>query len=122
MTTTSQPAVVVCRPSQFPLRRILRCPTCKQRRRFSGHDAAWYGATWTCCHCGDSFADGHRLQRPARRGWRTDAATKAKRVWDEAGRYTHDDWRHWLREQLGDDPAPAVSGSGAGRAQDGGRS
>lgn len=94
---------VICRPEEFPLRRILHCPTCKQRRRFGIRDAAWYGPRATCCHCGDTFGDGERLPRPCRRGWRTEAAAAAKQVWQDAGAYTPADWRRWLRNQLGPD-------------------
>jgi hypothetical protein len=92
--------VNVCRPDTFPVRRILRCPTCKQRRRFSGLDAAWYGVTWTCCACGDSFADGERLLRPSRARWRIESAAKAKAVWVEAGRFTDAQRRQWIHEQI----------------------
>lgn len=93
-------AGAICAPDTFPVRRIAHCPTCKRRRRFSGLDAAWYGARWTCCGCGDSFGDGERLTRPMRRAWRKDAIAKAKRVWDEAGRVTRADRRAWIRAQF----------------------
>ncbi len=64
-------AVNVCGGGGFPLRRIAACPTCKQRRRFAGLDSGpYYGVAWTCCACGDSWADGERLERPFLRGWR----------------------------------------------------
>lgn len=94
--------VVICRARQFPLRRILACPTCKQRRRFAVLDEAWYGPTVTCCHCGDSWSDGELSPRPARRGWRAEAAAKAKETWIEAGQYTKDDHKRWLREEYGE--------------------
>lgn len=92
---------IVCRPPQFPLRRILHCPTCKTRRRFAGLDAPWYGPTWTCCTCGDSWSDGERLMRSNRRGWRAEEAAKAKRTWTEAGQYSLADHHQWLRRHLG---------------------
>jgi hypothetical protein len=100
--------VIVCRPDTFPLRRIFRCRTCKRRRRFAGLDAAWYGTTWTCCGCGDSWTDGERHPRPFRRGWRAEAKRRAKATWEEAGRYTRDDWRRWLKAEIsGDDEEPS---------------
>jgi hypothetical protein len=30
----------------------------------------WYGSEWTCAGCGDSWADGERLERPFAPGWR----------------------------------------------------
>jgi hypothetical protein len=90
----------ICSPPKFPLRRIMRCPTCAQRRRFAGYDQAWYGPTWTCCGCGDSWGDGERLERPFRRGWRPDAIQRAKRIWDGAGAFTRRDWHAWLIEQI----------------------
>ena len=93
--------LVICRPELFPLRRITHCSTCNRRRRFAGLDAPWYGVTWTCCGCGDSWADGERLQRPFRRGWRAEAKKHAKAVWAEAAGRTADERRQWIREQLG---------------------
>ena len=63
------------------VRAVVRCPTCKTRRRFAGWFQEWYGITWTCCACGDSFADGYRLLRSNARGWRRKAAADAKALW-----------------------------------------
>lgn len=93
--------IVICRAPTFPIRRILNCPTCKQRRRFAGRDTAWYGPTVTCCGCGDSWSDGERHVRPFRRGWRAEAIAAAKELWAEAGEYTRADHEKWLKEQLG---------------------
>lgn len=92
------PAVVICVPDQFPLRRVTRCPTCDRRRRFAGLDAPWYGTTWTCCGCGDAWCDGERLPRPFRRAWRPAAVAAARDLWDR-GR-PRAEWRVWLREQI----------------------
>lgn len=92
---------IVCSPSSFPLRRILPCPTCKQRRRFAIRDAAWYGPTSTCCACGDSWSDGERHPRPFRRGWRVEAIERAKRTWTEAGAFTREQHRAWLDDAIG---------------------
>lgn len=96
---------VICRPPVFLRRRIMFCPVCKHRRRFAVREALWYGPTATCCGCGDSFGDGERLLRPARRGWRKEAVAKAKRTWDAAGPFDRAAWELWFREQLGE---PAV--------------
>lgn len=94
---------VICRPSTFPLRRIVHCPTCKRRRRFAGRDAPWYGPTWTCCGCGDSWHDGERLPRPFKRAWRAEAKARAKQTWTDATGLTRDDHWNWLREEMSND-------------------
>jgi hypothetical protein len=73
---------------------------CKHRRRFAGLDAPWYGATWTCCGCGDSWTDGERHVRPFRRGWRKDAIAHARSIWDSAAGLTKRDHAEWLRDEL----------------------
>ena len=93
--------VIICRPSGFPIRRILHCPTCKRRRRFAGRDYVWYGPSITCCGCGDSWSDGERHDRPARRGWRTIEIAAAKDLWNEAGAYTKADHEQWLKQEMG---------------------
>lgn len=62
-------------------RRIVYCPTCDRNRRFVTMHQHWYGTTWTCCACGDSWADGERLTRPFSPGWRQKAAVAAKKRW-----------------------------------------
>jgi len=77
--------VMVCAPTaQRTQRRILNCPTCKQRRRFICTLYEWYGWLVTCCACGDSWEDGERLPRPFARGWREQAKAKAKAAWKAA--------------------------------------
>jgi transposase-like protein len=76
--------VHICRPKNCLARRILRCPTCKTRRRFVQALFVWYDSIFTCCGCGDQFSEGYRMQRPARRGWRDDAVRRAKQEWAEA--------------------------------------
>lgn len=66
------------------IRRVGTCPCCKDRRRIVGFFQEWYGTTWTCCGCGDSWADGEILPRPFCRGWRGQAIAKAKVRWREA--------------------------------------
>ena len=77
-------AVHICRPAVVTTRKVLRCPTCKQRRRFVVRSYVWYPTDATCTACGDTWAEGERLQRPARRGWRVEASAAAKRDWEQA--------------------------------------
>lgn len=93
--------VIVCAPPTFPLRRIAHCPTCKRRRRFAGLDAPWYGVTWACCGCGDSWTDGEMHPRPFKPRWRAQAIARARQVWQDAGTHTKADRRAWLDEQIG---------------------
>ncbi|MDH6610254.1 hypothetical protein M2164_005889 [Streptomyces sp. SAI-208] len=88
---------IICRPPSFPIRRILDCPTEGRRRRMAGRDhGPYYGPTLTCLGCGDSWSCGERLERPFRRAWRRDEIFKAKQAWDEAGRFTADEYADWL--------------------------
>lgn len=97
--------VIVCRAAQFPMRRILPCPTCKTRRRMLAQDEVWYGTTLTCCHCGDRWQDGELYPRPQQRGWRKEAAAKATTGWLAAGVYDRAEHEAWYRQQLGYDEA-----------------
>lgn len=90
---------VICRPSQFLRRKMIHCPICKQLRRMAVVEALWYGATVTCCGCGDSWTDGEMHERPFKRGWRNEAIAKAKRDWDAAGPYDQAAHDAWFREQ-----------------------
>ena len=56
------------------------CPTCQRPRRMLGEHAEWYGTTWTCCGCGDSWQDGERLERPFAQGWRRRSVERARAV------------------------------------------
>lgn len=99
--TAVPPGVIVCRPPSFPIRHILNCPTCKQRRRMAGRDGGpWYGPTLTCLGCGDSWTCGEMHERPFQRAWRTKAIAAARRAWEEAGRYSRADHKQWLAEEL----------------------
>jgi hypothetical protein len=91
----------LCRPDEFLFRRVMFCPTEQRRRRHSGRDAAWYGTTWTCCGCGDSWTEGERHPRPFQRGWRTKAITAARQTWEAAAAFNPADYSAWMREQLG---------------------
>lgn len=96
--------VIVCRARQYNIRRIFRCPTCKTRRRMLFQDEVWYGTTTTCCHCGDSWQDGELYPRPAKRGWRKEAAAKATAEWLAAGPYDRAAHHTWLRDEMGVTP------------------
>lgn len=65
----------------WTFRRIVHCPTCQKRRRWVGWAQEWYSTIWTCCGCGDSFGDGERMERPFKRGWRSEAIKRAKADW-----------------------------------------
>jgi hypothetical protein len=93
--------LVICRSSDFLMRRILNCPICKRRRRMSVRDALWYGATVTCCGCGDSWTDGELHPRPFKRGWRKTAVAQAKAEWDAAGPFDRAEYDRWFEEQHG---------------------
>lgn len=93
--------VVVCRPPNFPIRRILTCPTCKCRRRMAGRDGGpYYGPTLTCLGCGDSWTCGEMHERPFQRAWRTKAIASAKRAWEEAGHHSRAEHTAWLAAEL----------------------
>ena len=53
------------------------CPTCERPRRMLGEFAEWYGTTWTCAGCGDSWQDGERGERPFAPGWRKRSIERA---------------------------------------------
>ena len=75
-------------PARYTYRKMLRCFNCEQVRRCVVTQAGvWYSATATCCHCGDSWADGEALERPFARGWRKKAVAKARKQWDESAAY-----------------------------------
>lgn len=65
----------------FERRRIAFCSTENKRRRFYTRSQAWYGTTWTCLSCGDSWQDGERGYRPFMRGWRVKAIARARERW-----------------------------------------
>lgn len=90
-------AVHVYAPTTHWGRGIVHCPTCDRRRRFVVFFQAWYGGTWTCCGCGDSFADGQRLPRPFKRGWRAESIRSARRRWSTSG-----PWRDAARRSAED--------------------
>lgn len=76
--------VHVCRPATVTFRRVRHCPTCERPRRMVAVVAVWYGSLVTCCTCGDTWGDGHRLPRPFARGWRARESAEARRRWAAA--------------------------------------
>lgn len=58
-------------PKGEVVRRVLRCPSCKRRRRFVVVLYGWYGAMTTCCGCGEQWNDGYRAprSRAKRQAW-----------------------------------------------------
>jgi hypothetical protein len=92
--------IYACGSSGIALRTIRHCPTCKQRRRFTGRDEAWYGITITCCSCGDTWSSGELLTRPFRRGWRPEAAAKARKAWPTAVRVGSPEHRQFIRAEI----------------------
>jgi hypothetical protein len=73
--------IVVCSPRGYSYRAILRCPTCKARRRFVVTLHMWYGPDQVCCGCGESWSDGEMSPRPFQRGWRVESIKRAKKWW-----------------------------------------
>lgn len=95
--------VIVCWSRYYTIRRVMRCATCKTRRRMLVQDEAWYGSTVTCCHCGDRWQDGERCLRSNKRGWRKEAAAKATAEWLAAGPYDRTAHWAWLAAETGVD-------------------
>lgn len=87
-------------PASIAVRRIMHCPTCQKRRRFSGFDQLWYGTTWTCLGCGDAWCGSERLPRPFRPRWRTEARRRAAEHWAVAVRLLGPEHRAWLDVQM----------------------
>lgn len=56
------------------------CSTCLRSRRFVAAYYEWYGPTWTCLRCGDSWNEDGRCERPFRRGWRKESIRCAWKV------------------------------------------
>lgn len=94
---------IVCWARHYAIRRILTCPTCRQRRRMLIHDEVWYGQTVICCHCGDRWQDGELYPRPNTRGWRKEAAAKATAEWLAIGPYDPAAHEAWYWRELGHD-------------------
>ena len=92
-------AVVICGGAVAVCRRVLHCSTCNRRRRFvQSHAGLYYSDILTCLTCGDTWCDGERGERPFRRGWRSEAVTRARRQW--AGAMTRDDFRAFVHDEI----------------------
>jgi len=99
----SAPAVFICYAEVIATeRRVLRCRTCKTRRRFVTYNEGWYGTRFVCCTCGDQWQGGERLRRRSRKPGRTerDAAERARAAWPTA--MTRDEAREAFREWMKD--------------------
>lgn len=59
-------------PTHFA-RRVMRCPTCKVRRRVVVRGYEWYEPSATCCACGTWWAGGR-----AHKGYRFEREHRAK--------------------------------------------
>lgn len=83
MACIGDESVIICTSTAIAsIRRVMRCPTCEQRRRMIIEDFAWYGFEASCCACGDRWDEfGERAQRPFLRGWRAKAIAEAKAKW-----------------------------------------
>jgi hypothetical protein len=55
------PGVIVCKSPATEYRRIVRCPSCRRRRRFLVRFEGWYGDRLTCTGCGNQWSDGYRM-------------------------------------------------------------
>ena len=82
MACTNLGGAIVCSSPSTEYRRILRCPSCRKRRRFLVRFGGWYGDTLTCCGCARSWADGYQYpftrSEAKRRRLREDAAERWK--------------------------------------------
>jgi hypothetical protein len=77
---------VICSGPRDVVRRyVMRCWNCQTNRRVvSVWQGVFYGSIQYCCHCGDGWGGGERLERPFMRGWRQKAIAQARKYWDEA--------------------------------------
>lgn len=76
-------SVIICSPRYTYFRRVMRCPSCKVRRRMLVAEEEWYGPTITCTACGFQRSDSMFCNnRKGRR--RMQRAAEAKRLWLEA--------------------------------------
>lgn len=83
---TLDEGVVICRAPRGIVRRyIMRCWNCETNRRVvSVWQGMFYGSIQYCCHCGDGWGDGQRMERPFQRGWRQKSIAKARQYWADA--------------------------------------
>lgn len=69
---------------RFLRKRYIRCPSCECTTEMVVRYEAWYGNTWYCCRCGDSWQEEGMNQRPFERGWRRKAIARHRALWDAA--------------------------------------
>ncbi len=78
MLHTQPPILHIHVPKGQDFAAVNHCPVCARPRRMLGHFVEWYGTTWTCAGCGDSWQDGERLERPFAPGWRQQTVRQAR--------------------------------------------
>lgn len=76
---------IICKPTITEQRaKIMRCPTCKKKRKFWCWFQEWYGWHVTCLACGEAWQDGEMLERPFAPGWRKERIVAARKQMEEA--------------------------------------
>lgn len=96
-------SIQICSPSAIAAkRRILTCPVCKTRRRFTCFDYGWWGFDWICHTCGvrvqdnqfrlPSKAEAQVNQQKARSGW--------AEPYDNSVAYWYEQTMEVLREEV----------------------
>lgn len=78
--------VTICSgPKGIVRRHLTRCWNCETRRRVvQVWQGMFYGSLFYCCHCGDGWGDGERMERPFQRGWRKKSIAAARQYWADA--------------------------------------
>jgi hypothetical protein len=97
---TYEGGVTVCTPPRTLVRRrILTCWNCETKRRVAQvYQGIWYADHFYCCHCGDGWGDGERMERPFQRGWRERAIKAARGYWDQA--VSAEEFQEHMRAEL----------------------
>ena len=100
--------VTVCRAPRGIIRRhITVCWNCETRRRVVQiWQGMFYGSLFYCCHCGDGWGDGERMERPFQRGWRQKSIADAKQHWADA--LTTPEFNRVINAAIDEYFAPAV--------------
>lgn len=79
------PGVIVNMADNRFLRKVIQyCPVDECKTEMVARHEAWYGTSYYCCKCGDSWCDGEMYPRPFARGWRKSAVRRARELWDQA--------------------------------------
>lgn len=81
MTCHNLGGAIVCTTPNTEYRQIIRCPSCRTRRRFLRTFGGWYGDRLTCCGCGRRWSDGYQM--PHTRS----AAKRARLIADARSRW-----------------------------------